>query len=92
MKKMPFKSKAQLRTCFSLHPPGWDCKEWLDKTKSVCCLPERVGMPVKTRCMKTGERIVGKVQVGPRGGRYFEIIEKDKAGEVCKVKVYLSNK
>jgi hypothetical protein len=42
--------------------------------------------------MKKGERIIGKVQTGERGGRYFTITEKDKKGLICTVKVYLPKK
>lgn len=111
---MPFVSKSQLRTCYSKKARGkgtssvWNCDEFLSKTPSVCCLPEKKGYPVtlkgastkhtsefvknKRRCMKNGERIVGKVQTGPRGGKYFEIKEKDSKGIVCIVKVYLPKK
>lgn len=87
---MPFVSKSQLRTCYSKKSKNWNCDEFLKKTPSVCCLPEKKGMQVKSRCMKSGERIVGKIQTGPRGGRYFQIKEKDSRGEVCIVKVYVS--
>lgn len=78
-----------MRTCYGKNDPRWDCDEWLGKTKSVCCLPEKKGLPVKSRCMKDGERIVGKVQTGPRGGKFFTIKETDRRGIVCEVKVYL---
>jgi hypothetical protein len=42
--------------------------------------------------MKVGERIVGKIQQGPRGGKFFTIEEKDKKGKICVMKVYLSKK
>lgn len=86
---MPFVSKAQLRTCYSRRPKGWDCDEFQRATPSICCLPEKKGYPVKTRCMKNGERIVGKVQTGPRGGRFFIIEERDSKGTVCTIRVYL---
>jgi hypothetical protein len=102
---MPFKSRSQLGVCYSRRTSlrdsssrdsskrkSWNCDEWLDKTPSVCCLPYRKGDPVKTRCMKKGERIIGKVQTGERGGRYFTITEKDKKGLICTVKVYLPKK
>lgn len=84
---MPFRSKAQLRTCYAGRLPGFStqkCDEWLKETPSVCCLPERVGMETKTRCQRNGEKVKGKVKTGPRGGRYFEIKEGN-----CVVKVYL---
>lgn len=71
---MPFVSKSQLRTCYSKKARGtstkggWNCDEFLSKTPSVCCLPEKKGYPTKRRCMKNGEMVVGKVQTGPRGG------------------------
>ena len=86
---MPFASKSQLRTCYKKNDKNWDCKEFLDATPSVCCLPERKGATVKTRCMRKGERVVGKVKVGPRGGRYFTITEKDRQGIACTMKVYV---
>ena len=87
---MPFKSKSQLRTCYGTHKKGWNCNEWLDKTPSVCCLPEKKGMPVRSRCMKKNERIIGKVQTGARGGKFFTIEERDSKGTICIVKVYVS--
>lgn len=90
---MPFKSKSQLRTCYGRRRKGWDCDEWLSKTPSVCCLPEKVGeSPSRSRCMRKGERIIGKVQTGARGGRYFTIEEKDARGSVCIMKVYIPKK
>jgi hypothetical protein len=87
---MPFKSKSQMRLCFNKHNKKWNCEEWLDKTEDVCCLPEKVGEKSKFRCIKKGERIIGKVQTGPRGGKYFTITEKDSKGkDRCTVKVYL---
>lgn len=88
---MPFRSKAQLRTCFSGNMKGVNCREWLGKTKeSICCLPEKVGeYPAKCRQQYKGERIIGKVQTGPRGGRFFVIEEKSKNGKPCKIKVYV---
>lgn len=86
---MPFKSKSQLRTCYGRRPKGWDCDEWLKETPSVCCLPEKKGMPIKSRCMRKGERIVGKMQTGARGGNFFTVQEKDSKGTVCVVKVYV---
>ena len=68
----------------------WDCDEWLKETDSVCALPEKKGLPVKKRNAKVGERIVGKLQKGPRGGKFFLITEKNKRGkEICVVKVYV---
>ena len=87
---MPFKSKSQMRTCYGRRPKGWNCDEWLEKTPSVCCLPEKAGMPVKSRCMRKGERVVGKVQTGPKGGKFFVISEKDGSGQVCTIKVYVT--
>lgn len=89
---MPFVSKSQLRTCYSKSPKGWDCKTFLAHTPSVCCLPEKKGLPRKTRCMKTGERKVGKIQTGSRGGKFFIIEEKDKNGVICLMKVYVPKK
>ena len=79
---MPFQSKSQLRTCFSKEAKakaqgkktGWNCKKWLKETKDPDCLPSFKGRPrkcVTCRRMRKGEKIVGPVQTGPRGGRYF---------------------
>jgi len=89
---MPFKSKSQLRTCYNKKAKGWQCDSWLKETPSVCCLPEKKGTPVRSRCMRKGERIVGKIQEGPRGGRFFTIEERDSKGRICIIKVYLSRK
>jgi len=86
---MPFTSRSQLQTCYNKKDKKWDCDEFLKKTPSVCCLPFRKGGHVKSRCMKDGERVVGKIQTGPRGGKFFIITEKDKKGVVCTVKVYV---
>ena len=89
---MPFKSLSQLRLSYSKHNPRWNSDEWLSKTPSVCCLPERKNSTPrsKARCRKVGERIKGPIQTGPRGGKYFTITEKDSKGVICEVKVYLS--
>lgn len=103
---MPFRSISQLSVCYSkrgfskekgltksrFSRGSWNCDKWLDETPSVCCLPYEKGDKVKSRCMKNGERIVGKVQTGPRGGKFFTITEKDKKGKVCTIKVYLPKK
>jgi len=86
---MPFKSKAQLRTCFSKRDPRWNCKQWVHETQSICNLPERVGQPKKSRTKRRGEKIIGKIQTGPRGGRFFVIKEKDKNGIICEMKIYV---
>lgn len=86
---MPFTSKAQLQTCYKKNDPRWNCDEFLKKTPSVCCLPNKKGGHIHSRCMKNGERIKGSVIVGPKGGKYFELKEKDKSGVVCVVKVYI---
>ena len=57
---MPFASKLQLQTCFSRNlsilakgqVPKWDCKKWLDKTKSPDCLPTRSGDVPPKNCKK----------------------------------------
>lgn len=89
---MPFKSISQLSTCYARPKKGWNCNHFLKATPSVCCLPYKSGGASKSRCMKSGERIVGKVQTGPKGGKFFTIKEKDKAGIVCTVKVYIGSK
>ena len=101
---MPFRSRAQMRTCYGKRSSTstrassskktssakWDCDEWLSKTENICCLPEKVGSTKKCRPVKKNERVIGKVQTGPRGGRYFIITEKNKGNKVCEVKVYLN--
>lgn len=86
---MPFKSKAQLRTCYSARPKGWNCDAWLKETKSVCDLPEKVGMPMKFRSIRSGEITKGPIKTGPRGGRYFDITERSGRKVSCIVRVYL---
>lgn len=86
---MPFKSKAQLRTCYDRQIKGWDCEKFLNHTPSVCCLPEKKGLPRKTRCMRKGERAVGAIQTGARGGKFFIIEEKDSKGVICVMKIYV---
>lgn len=76
---MPYKSKRQLRTCFSRQLVAeatgkkwtWDCKEFLEKTESARCLPEQVGGTHKCRPMRNGEKIISPVYKGPKGGYFF---------------------
>ena len=83
---MPFKSKSQLQTCYKKHDSNWNCDQWLKETPSVCCLPyKKIKGQHKTRCIRKGERIIGPVQTGPRGGRFFTITE----GGNCSTKVYV---
>ena len=90
---MPFKSKSQLRVCYNKHDPRWNCKEWLDKTDNLCCLPEKLGYEAKKcRMIKKDERVVGSIQVGPRGGKFFVITEYNNKGKACEIKVYLGRK
>ncbi len=88
---MPFKSKSQLRTCYGKQAKNWNCDQYLKETPSVCNLPERKrgDQPTKRRNLKINEKVKGKVQTGPRGGRYFIITEKDRKGVKCRIKVYL---
>jgi len=86
---MPFKSRSQLRTCYGKNEKNWNCDEFLKETKSICSLPEKKGGKPKSRTKRKGEKIKGKVKTGPRGGKYFEITEKDSKGIICKVKVYV---
>lgn len=89
---MPFKSRAQLRTCYNKRDSRWDCDKFLKETPSVCNLPERTAknIKIKSRTMQPNEKVKGKIQTGPRGGRFFTITEKNKKGEVnCVIKVYL---
>lgn len=89
---MPFKSRSQLRTCYGMSSKrrgSWDCDSFLEHTPSICCLPEKKGLPRKTRCMRNGERTVGPIQTGPKGGKFFIIEEKDNRGTVCMMRVYV---
>lgn len=29
---MPFKSKAQVKTCYAKHDKNWDCEKWMKET------------------------------------------------------------
>lgn len=82
---------------------GWDCDKWLAETPSICNLPEKFSQKTtkttrtakstnqtKTRNLRKGERIVGKVQTGARGGKFFIITERDARGKECTMKVYVS--
>lgn len=93
---MPFKSKAQVRTCYYLRSKNpkstWDCDKWLTETtkdggciKSLPYQSEHSSSKKKCRQLKKGEKIRGEIKIGSRGGLYFEIKE---AGEVV-MKVYL---
>jgi hypothetical protein len=86
---MPFQSRSQLRTCFSKNDPRWNCKEWLKETPSICRLPEKKGLSIRCRGCRKGEKVIGPIQTGPRGGRFFIIEEKDRKGKICEVKVYI---
>ena len=66
-----------------------NCEVFLKETKMVCCLPYKEGDKIKTRWLKNGERIRGKNQTGPRGGKFFTIIDRDLEGEICTIKIYL---
>jgi hypothetical protein len=78
---MPFQSTKQLRTCFSKEisaksqgkPYGWNCRKWLKETPDPACLPGKKGgsPPKKCRRIYAGEKVVGKIHIGPRGGHYF---------------------
>ena len=87
---MPFKSRAQLRACYKTRGFGHkvDCDEWLSKTESIECLPEKVA-PLKCRRKRKNEIIKGKVKTGPRGGKYFVIQEVGPRGKVYEMKVYI---
>lgn len=79
-----FASRSQLRTCYGTQDERWNCDVALEETPSVCCLAEKSDKPMKCRSMRKGERVVGPVVTGSRGGRYFIITE----GE-CEIKIYL---
>ena len=40
-KPMPFKSKQQMKLCFKMNSPKWDCKKWLKETKKAKTLPNK---------------------------------------------------
>ncbi len=87
---MPFQSKSQLRTCYSKHSKKWNCDKWLKETPSLCDLPEFTppkstkSIKPKTRTLRQGEIVKGKIQTGPRGGRFFLLTQGK-----CVMKVYL---
>jgi hypothetical protein len=86
---MPFKSISQMQVCYNKKDPRWSCDNWLKETEdSLCCLPHKKG-PMKCRNKKSGERVVGPIKTGPRGGKFFIISEKTKNGKDCQVKVYV---
>lgn len=90
---MPFGSKSQLRTCYGVNDPRWNCDEWLKSTKSVCDLPEKVAKKKKTKRDTNNIITKGQILKGPRGGKYFFITEKTRSGKiVCQLKVYVSKK
>ena len=86
---MPFKTRRQLATCFSKELTAaaaakkkkkwsWDCERWLSETNAPPprCLPELVGHAPKIkscRPMRQGEHVIGALQTGPRGGKFFFI-------------------
>lgn len=90
---MPFRSISQLQTCYKRQDPNWDCDYFLKETPSICSLPYKKGAKsLKSRSVRKGEKTKGKVQVGPRGGKFFIIKEKDSKGVICSIKVYLPQK
>lgn len=76
---MPFTSRRQLQTCFGQQITAlskgknwsWDCKKWLQETPDPKCLPTIKGKPAKCRPMRNGEKIIGPIYEGPKGGHYF---------------------
>lgn len=88
---MPFKSKSQLRTCYSTG--AWNCDKWLSETQNICDLPERSSSDkISYRTIRKGEIIKGPIKKGPRGGKYFEIVEYQKGKVRCVIKVYTKRK
>lgn len=86
---MPFKSTAQLGKCYRSKDESWNCKKWVKETDCICCLPNRVG-GYRKRYMHSTEKVIGKTQTGPRGGKFFIIKEKDhKTNKMCHTKVYI---
>lgn len=77
---MPFKSVAQLRTCYTRRPKGWNCEEWLSKT-NLCALPERERgtLTEKQVTRKKGQvpAKLGPLKTGSRGGKYREVRQGD---------------
>ena len=76
---MPFKSKAQMGQCFSEQikkrgKTSWNCEKWLEETPNPTCLhhsSESTGRVKSCRTLRAGEKIIGPVQQGPRGGHFF---------------------
>lgn len=88
---MPFQSKSQLQTCYQKKYSNWNCDAFLKETPSVCALPYKKGYPSKSRKIKQNEKIKGKLQIGPRGGKFFIITERNSKGIVCSMKVYVKD-
>jgi hypothetical protein len=40
---MPFKSKSQMRKCYAMKDPKWDCDTWRAHTPNVDTLPIKSG-------------------------------------------------
>ena len=80
-----------MRTCYGKNDSRWDCNKWLKETPDICSLSEHGKKgKMSSRKIKVNEKIVGEVQTGPRGGKFFIITQKDAKGkEMCKVKIYL---
>lgn len=56
---------------------GWDCDRWTKETPDPGCLPTLKGhsRPRACRKLRAGEKIVGPVHRGPRGGNYFMVVD-----------------
>lgn len=86
---MPFKSKSQLRTCFSKEIKAkskgqkweWNCKEWLKETRNVNDLPEKCCQDIHSSFKKSTNNI-SPIYKGKRGGHYFY---------VGNIKIYVPN-
>ena len=79
---MPFRSKSQVRTCFTTRPKGWNCEQWLKETPHPESLPEKLGGSPGRKSSR-GNHTIGPIKRGARGGKYRMI-----GG----IKVYFSRK
>lgn len=74
---------------------GWNCDQWVKETPDICSLPSFSNPKgskeqVKSRMRRPNEKIIGPVQTGPRGGKFFVITQKTLKGkEMCHIKIYI---
>ena len=58
----PFVSKAQVKKCFSLKDPNWDCMKWIEETKDVKKLPVKKRKKRKKKVEVKKEKKIKGVQ------------------------------